>query len=104
MVNAEAFIYPSLDEGFGMPILEAFAAGCPVLLNNKSCFPEVAGNAALYFNLDKHGSDFYQCISSFISYSSGQINSLQQLGYERLSLFSWEKSATQLVNLYKELC
>lgn len=104
LVNAEAFIYPSLDEGFGMPILEAFAAGCPVLLNNKSCFPEVAGNAALYFNLDKHGSDFYQCISSFISYSSGQINSLQQLGYERLSLFSWEKSATQLVNLYKELC
>lgn len=104
LVNAEAFIYPSLDEGFGMPILEAFAAGCPVLLNNKSCFPEVAGNAALYFNLDKNSSNFYECISSFMSYSSKQISSLRQLGYERLSLFSWEKAANQLVTLYSEIC
>ena len=42
----------SLYEGFGLPILEAFTNECPVLLNKKSCFPEIAGEAALYFCLD----------------------------------------------------
>ena len=50
--HATAFIYPSLYEGFGLPILEAFTNECPVLLNKKSCFPEIAGEAALYFCLD----------------------------------------------------
>lgn len=48
--QAIAFVYPSLYEGFGIPILEAFAAGCPVLLSNASCFPEVAQSGALYFD------------------------------------------------------
>lgn len=47
--NAICFIYPSLYEGFGFPILEAFKNNCPVLLSNCSCFEEIAGNAALYF-------------------------------------------------------
>jgi glycosyltransferase involved in cell wall biosynthesis len=49
--HAQCFVFPSLYEGFGLPILEAFKNGCPVILSNSSCFPEIAGNsAALYFD------------------------------------------------------
>lgn len=48
--NAICFVFPSLYEGFGIPILEAFKNNCPVLLSNCSCFPEIAGDAALYFD------------------------------------------------------
>ena len=51
--NAFCFIFPSLYEGFGIPILESFTNNCPVILSKASCFPEVAGNAALYFELNK---------------------------------------------------
>jgi glycosyltransferase involved in cell wall biosynthesis len=47
---AKALVYPSLYEGFGLPILEAFSNGCPVCLSNTSCFPEIAGDAACYFD------------------------------------------------------
>ena len=55
--HALCFIYPSVYEGFGIPILEAYKAGCPVLLNKKSCFPEIAQDAAIYFYLDYNGSN-----------------------------------------------
>ncbi|MDR0733927.1 MAG: glycosyltransferase family 4 protein [Dysgonamonadaceae bacterium] len=48
--DAVCFVYPSLKEGFGMPILEAFACKCPVLVSNASCLPEIAGDAGLYFD------------------------------------------------------
>lgn len=48
--NAEAFIFPSIFEGFGLPLLEAMKCNCPVLCSNATCLHEVAGNAALYFN------------------------------------------------------
>jgi len=48
--NAEALVFPSFHEGFGLPIVEAQQLGCPVIASNASCIPEVAGDAALYFN------------------------------------------------------
>lgn len=50
--NAICFVFPSIYEGFGIPILEAFKNNCPILLSNSSCFPEIAGDAALYFEPD----------------------------------------------------
>nr|WP_255204232.1 glycosyltransferase [Bacteroides caecimuris] len=94
------FVYPSLYEGFGMPILEAFAYGCPVLLNNKSCFPEIAGDAAVYFLLDDQGSDLVEKMKMAFSWSNEERESIIQLGYERLNLYSWKKSAEQLKDLY----
>ena len=54
--NAKLFVFPSLYEGFGIPILEAFSMGCPIILSNSSCFPEIAGDAGVYFNPEKHSS------------------------------------------------
>jgi glycosyltransferase involved in cell wall biosynthesis len=48
--NAAAFVFPSLYEGFGLPILESFSCGCPIVLSNASCFPEIAEDAAIYFD------------------------------------------------------
>lgn len=101
--NAIAFIYPSLYEGFGIPILEAFAYGCPVLLNHKSCFPEIAASAALYFQSDNSGSNIQEILQAIINYTDRQRDELIQSGYERLSYFSWEKSGRQLYKLYQSI-
>lgn len=101
--NAIAFIYPSLYEGFGMPILEAFAYGCPVLLNNKSCFPEIAGDAAIYFDSDSNNSNIYETLETFYHLSDSEIEELRNKGYKQLSLYSWEKSALKLQELYESI-
>lgn len=101
--NAIAFIYPSLYEGFGMPILEAYAYGCPVLLNHKSCFPEIAGEAAVYFNSNNHSSNLSEVLETFYHITDNERNILIEKGYNRLSLFSWEKSATKLEELYQSI-
>ena len=48
--GASLFVYPSLYEGFGLPLLEAMSCGCPVICSNTSSIPEVVGNAAIYFD------------------------------------------------------
>lgn len=101
--NAIAFVYPSDYEGFGLPILEAFAYGCPVLLNDASCFPEVGGNAALYFNIKNGQSDFYDKFQYIYSMSTEDRNACINKGYERLKDFSWRKSAQQLLDIYNTI-
>lgn len=97
--NASAFIFPSEYEGFGMPILEAWSCGCPVLINAKSCFPEIAGNAAVYFNTDDVGS-IVSAMEKISNSFPDQRNNLINSGYCRLSLFSWKKSAEKLAKIY----
>lgn len=101
--HAIAFVYPSLYEGFGMPILEAFAYGCPVLLNNKSCFPEIAGDAGVYFLSDDKGSDLVEKLEMAFSWSDDERESIIQLGYKKLNFYSWQKSAEQLKYLYESI-
>ena len=101
---ALCFIFPSIQEGFGMPILEAYKANCPVLLNNKSCFPEIARDAALYFDLTENSTDLVKVIESFLSMSEKDKNDLLRRQRERLEFFSWEKSSMQLFDVYKSLC
>lgn len=99
---AIAFIYPSEYEGFGMPILEAYAYGCPVLLNRKSCFPEIAGEAALYFDTDEKQS-ICHALSEIYSYTDERRNKLIEKGYIRLKHFSWTQSAEKLARVYESL-
>jgi glycosyltransferase involved in cell wall biosynthesis len=100
--NALAFVYPSYYEGFGIPILEAFFMKCPVLLNDSSCFKEIASDAALYFN-SKSMSSIRTEINKIISDPSLR-RSLINKGLERVSHFSWESSAKATANVYHNLC
>ena len=89
--EAFALVFPSLYEGFGIPLLEAMACGCPVISSNTSSMPEVCGNAALYFNpLDK-----FSLTSSIqeIILNNDLRNDLVTKGFERVKKFSWKKMA-----------
>lgn len=101
--NAVAFVYPSLYEGFGLPILEAFTYNCPILLTPYSCFPEIAGDAALYFEMKEGKSNFVDVFREFYSFAEEDRKNLIDKGTERLKLFSWEKSAKKLIDVYKQL-
>ncbi|MDO4310291.1 MAG: glycosyltransferase family 1 protein [Prevotella sp.] len=102
---AVAFVYPSEYEGFGLPILESYKADCPVMLNRASCFPEIASDAAIYFNLNKGVSDFEEQFETLYYMSDDERNALIDRQRERLRLFSWEKSAQNLADVYdRVLC
>jgi len=101
--HALCFIYPSVYEGFGIPILEAYRANCPVLLNEASCFPEIAQEAAVYFHLDDQSSDLDQVMEDFLRMTDSERKSLLERQCERLSCFSWQKSAQKLIDLYNSI-
>ena len=98
--QAVALIYPSLYEGFGIPILEAFSRGLPVLLSDRSCFPEIAGNAALYFDPEKPDSIAGAVRRILVEPELRQ--ELVRRGNLRLKDFSWEKSALELLGIYRQ--
>lgn len=101
--HAVAFIYPSLYEGFGMPILEAFAYGCPVLLNNRSCFPEIAAEAGLYFDSEPGKSNLLETMNYIYSVSAIERQQIIEKGYLRLADFSWKKSSEKLTEVYRNV-
>jgi glycosyltransferase involved in cell wall biosynthesis len=99
--RARLFAFPSLDEGFGMPVLEAMARGLPVLTSNRSALPEVAGEAALLVNpykTEEIGSALLRLASD-----STLREQLAQAGRERAKLFSWGRAVEQTYLIYKEL-
>jgi glycosyltransferase involved in cell wall biosynthesis len=99
--NAIAFVYPSLYEGFGIPILEAFACQCPVLLSNASCFPEVAQQAALYFEPESSISMANQMERVF--QDEALRKQLIQNGNKRALDFSPEKVAQETMAVYQKV-
>lgn len=99
---AIAFIYPSAYEGFGLPILEAFTSDCPVMLNNASCFPEVAEDAALYFDINEDG-DLYEKFGAFYSAGRDVRNEMIRKGRDQAEKYSWDKSARLLRKVYDAL-
>ena len=98
--HALAFIYPSRYEGFGIPILDAFAAGCPVLLAKASCFPEVAGDAALYFSPDDPASLRDQL--NHLLHDASLRDCLVARSRSRLEGFSWSRCAEETANVYRK--
>lgn len=99
--HAAAFIYPSLYEGFGMPLLEAMVHGCPVLSSNTSCLPEIAASAAVYF--DPLSTDDTQHALESIAYDHELQLRFRKAGLERSSEFSWQKAAQETHAVYTKL-
>lgn len=99
--DALCFVFPSLYEGFGMPILESWINGCPVALSNCSCFPEIAQTAAVYFDPNDIG-DIADKVEKVIIDTDYRGNLVNQ-GYLRVKNFSWEKCAENHLKLYKSI-
>lgn len=99
--SAIAFVYPSLYEGFGMPILEAMSYNCPVICSNTSSLPEVGGNAVIYFEPNE-ASSICEAIDIIVSDTERRSN-LIKLGQERLNSFSWDKCSVETTEVYKKI-
>lgn len=99
--KAQMFVYPSYYEGFGIPIVEAFQAKCPIILADASCFREVAGDAALYFS-PKSPNQLRDNIVSFLDNAGKRIEYIEK-GTKQLQKYSWKKSAKSTVEVYKKV-
>ncbi len=99
--GAELFAFPSLYEGFGLPVLEAMQCGCPVITSNSSSIPEVAGDAAIM--LDPEDIDGLSAAMDTILKNSSIKKNLSARGLKRSKLFSWEKAARTLLQSLESL-
>jgi len=99
--GAEVFVLPSLYEGFGFPVLEAMACGCPVITSNTSSLPEVVGKAGIM--VDPYNTDgLTQTISTVLT-DSELSNNMIKKGLKQAKNFSWEKAAKQTLEIYNKL-
>ena len=98
---AGAFLFPSLYEGFGIPVIEAQQCGAPVICSGTSALPQVAGRGALY--VDPMDPEDICCQIYRLLTDPALGNQLRQAGYENASRFSWERSAKALAELLEQL-
>jgi glycosyltransferase involved in cell wall biosynthesis len=99
--GALAYVFPSLYEGFGLPILEAMACGTPVLTSNISSLPEVAGEAALL--IDPHNVDEIAAGLTQLITNPNLRRQLVEQGYQQIQKFSWQKAAMQVFELLEKI-
>jgi glycosyltransferase involved in cell wall biosynthesis len=97
--HAKLFIYPSLYEGFGLPVIEAMACGCPVITSNLSSLPEIAGKAAILVNPYKKD----EIASAIVEVLGNEelAKSLEKKGIEQASKFSWTQCAQNTIKVYE---
>lgn len=101
LAGADVFVYPSLHEGFGLPVLEAMSCGVPVITCNTSCFPEVVGDAGLMVepgNVSPMGEAILRVISDS-TLSRQMVNK----GLQRAAQFTWERTARQTLQVFGKL-
>jgi glycosyltransferase involved in cell wall biosynthesis len=99
--GAEAFVYPSLYEGFGLPPLEAMACGVPVVTSNVSSLPEVVGQAGLM-----HDPNDYRAFTDSVVKILGDAPTrehFKRVGLKQASCFSWERAARETQAVYDEV-
>jgi len=99
--RAMIFAFPSLDEGFGMPVLEAMAAGVPVIASRCSALPEVAGDAALLVDPLRTGSLVHALTE--LARNEDLRQDLARRGSARAALFTWEKAVRETWGVYREI-
>ncbi len=101
LANARGLVYTSLYEGFGLPILEAMAAGTAVITSNCSSMPEVAGEAALLvdpLSVEEIGTAMLK-----MAEDESRREELVKAGKERIKMFSWQKAAAETYEVYKKI-
>ncbi|MFA6888680.1 MAG: glycosyltransferase [Candidatus Woesearchaeota archaeon] len=98
---AEALLFPSLYEGFGLPILEAMAYGCPVITSNISSMPEIAGDAALFID-PLNINEITKAMETIVQDKKLR-EKLIKKGYERVTKFSWQKMAEKTREVYDNI-
>ena len=100
--NAKCFVFPSLYEGFGLPILEAFFCECPVILSDASCFPEIANDSALLFS-PENVDELAQKITILLT-DDNIAKELVEKGKNRLKFFDVEKMISETLKVYQDIC
>lgn len=95
---ATLYIQPSIYEGFGLPILQAFASGTPVISSNKGSLPEIGGQAAVYF--EPTNIRQFTCIAKELLKDASLLNKLSTLGLKHSTQFSWKKVAQETELIY----
>lgn len=100
--HTELFVFPSLYEGFGMPVLEAMACGAPVITSNTTSLPEVAGDAALLVNPNDPG-ELAEAMVHVLTNDSLR-ETLRMKGVARAKQFTWERAARRTLAVYREVC
>lgn len=98
---AKVLLYASLYEGFGLPIVDAFACGLPVITSNVSSMPEVGGDAALYVNPSSI-DDIKKKLTMLMEDQSLREEMIKR-GFEQVKKFSWEKCAKETTEIYQQL-
>ncbi len=96
--GAHMFVYPSLYEGFGMPILEALNCGCPVICSNTSSMPEVVGDCGIM--IDPKNAKQLKDAFKKLYYDETLRAKLSQKSLKRAKLFTWEKATHIIVNKF----
>jgi len=99
--RADLFVFPSLYEGFGIPVLEAMACGCPVICSNTTSLPEVAGEAAIMF--DPENVDLIVKAMETVLFNPDVAEAMKQKGLEQVNNFSWNKAAREIKGIMDQL-
>ena len=98
--NAELFVFPSLYEGFGIPVLEAMASGCPIILTKHGSFPEIAGEAGIYFDSNSE-EDLKDKIQMLLDNKELRQEFVKK-GLEQVKKYNWKDAAEQCLKVYQE--
>jgi glycosyltransferase involved in cell wall biosynthesis len=98
--TATVFVFPSVYEGFGLPILESMQSGCPTIISKEGCMPEVGGDAAFYF--DGYNTNSLANAIGEVFYTPKLQKQLTEKGLKQAEKFSWKKTAEQTINAYKK--
>lgn len=99
--HARCFVFPSSYEGFGMPLTEAMVQGCPIVCSRASSFPEIAGEAAAYF--DPQDADSMRSAIESVALDDTRHAQMAGLGRARAGLFSWQRCASETAAVYRQV-